>query len=271
MLKQRIGTALVLAPLGIFAVLYMMPHQFWWLLASLFAMAGWEWALFVDIHNFWLRLTAALVVALAVVIGANYASQQAIAISAAGVLFWIIAAFYLARASLQSSSAWAARLFKGLYGLLLILIGAYALGALFTLPNGRYWLLLLLLLIWAADVGAYIVGRTLGRHQLAPRVSPGKTWEGVLGGLLLAIVVALVASYLMNLQIGQLWLLLAVSLTTVGASVVGDLFISLMKRQAGLKDAGRIFPGHGGVLDRFDSLIAAAPVFLLGKHLLELF
>jgi phosphatidate cytidylyltransferase len=270
LLRQRVGTALVLAPLGLLAVLYLKPQQFWWLLAALFAVAGWEWARLVDVHNFWLRLAAALVVALGVVTGAQFAVQESTMTGAAGVLIWIIASVCLARWDLQSTRGWPGRLFKGLFGLLLLLIGAYALGALFDRPNGRYGLLLLLLLIWAADIGAYIVGRSLGQHKLAPRVSPGKTWEGVLGGVSLAIVVALIASKWMTLQAGQLWWLLAVSLATVGVSVVGDLFISLMKRQAGLKDAGRIFPGHGGVLDRFDSLIAAAPVFLLGKHLLGL-
>lgn len=262
---------MVLAPLGILAVLYLTPQQFWWLLAGLFAVAGWEWARFVEVHNIWLRLVLALVVALGVVMGEEHLASQELALTGtAGVLVWIIASLWLANSDLRPTKSCTGRLFKGLFGLLLILIGAYALGTLFSQPNGRYWLLLLLLLVWAADVGAYIAGRTLGRHKLAPRVSPGKTWEGVFGGLLLTSVVALIASRWMTLQPGQLWWLLAVGLATVAISVVGDLFISLMKRQAGLKDAGRIFPGHGGVLDRFDSLIAAAPVFLLGKHLLGL-
>ena len=268
MLRQRVGTALVLAPLGLFAVLYLKPQQFWWLLAVLFAVAGWEWVRLVDVRNHWLRLAAALVVALGVVMGAQFAAQESTMTGVAGVLIWIIASVCLARCDLRATKGWPGRLFKGLFGLLLLLTGAYALGALFDQVNGRYWLLLLLLLIWAADIGAYIAGRTMGRHKLAPRVSPGKTWEGVLGGLSLATVVALIAGNWMTLQAGQLWWLLAASLVTVAISVVGDLFISLMKRQAGLKDAGRIFPGHGGVLDRFDSLIAAAPVFLLCKHLL---
>lgn len=270
MLKQRVGTALVLAPLGILAVLYLMPQQFWWLLAALFAVAGYEWARFVEVRNLWLRLLTAVVIAVVVVAGASWATAQSTITATTGVLLWIIASAWLARAGLEPTRNTSELAFKGVFGLLLILNGAFALGVLFTQPDGRYWLLLLLLLIWGADVGAYIAGRTLGRHKLAPRVSPGKTWEGVAGGVLLSMIVALVASQWMNLQAGQLGWLLIMSMSTVAISIVGDLFISLMKRQAGLKDAGRIFPGHGGVLDRFDSLIAAAPMFLLGKYLLGL-
>jgi phosphatidate cytidylyltransferase len=212
----------------------------------------------------------ALAVALVVVTGASWATAQSTLTAAAGVLIWVIASIWLARSDLEPAKELSKRIAKGIFGLFLIVIGAFALGILFAQPDGRYWLLLLLLLVWAADVGAYIAGRTLGRHKLAPRVSPGKTWEGVLGGFLLAMVVVLIASQWMTLQSGQLGWLLAMITATVGISVVGDLFISLMKRQAGLKDAGRIFPGHGGVLDRFDSLIAAAPMYLLGKHLLGL-
>jgi len=265
-----VGTALVRARLGILAVRYVSPRQFWWLLASLFAVGGWEWARFIAIEAPWQRLLAALLVAILVIIGAAVASQQLLVIGAGGALLWILALLWLALGRLEANQQPLARLSKGLFGLLLIVTGALALGALYGQTHGRYWLLLLLLLIWAADVGAYLAGRTLGRHKLAPRVSPGKTWEGVAGGVILATGLALLASHWIDLQPGQLVRLLAVCLATVAISVVGDLFISLMKRQAGLKDAGRIFPGHGGVLDRFDSLIAAAPIFLLGLQFLGL-
>jgi phosphatidate cytidylyltransferase len=246
----------------------MTPQQFWWLLACLFAVGGWEWARFVEIRNTWLRLAVAATMPLAIIGLSRLMTPDPVVIGAIGIVIWMIASLWLALTDLQPTTSQKGLLFKGLFGLLLMLIGACALGLLFAQTHGRYWLLLLLLLVWAADVGAYIAGRTLGRHKLAPRVSPGKTWEGVIGGLLLASIVALIASRWMTLEPSQLWLVLIVGLATVSISVVGDLFISLMKRQAGLKDAGRIFPGHGGVLDRFDSLIAAAPIFLLGKVLI---
>jgi phosphatidate cytidylyltransferase len=124
----------------------------------------------------------------------------------------------------------------------------------------------LLLLVGAADIGAFFAGRTFGRLKLAPRVSPAKTWEGVLGGLAAAALVAAAGARLFDLpRVAFLSLCLGVALI----SVVGDLTESMFKRHAGLKDSGSVFPGHGGVLDRIDSVTAAAPLFLLGLRWLE--
>jgi phosphatidate cytidylyltransferase len=127
-----------------------------------------------------------------------------------------------------------------------------------------YLVVLLLLLVWSADTGAFFVGRRYGRHRLADRVSPGKTWEGVIGGLLAGASVALLCSAPLALGANERLLFVFVCLVTVLFSVLGDLFESLVKRQAGVKDSGRLLPGHGGLLDRIDSLTAAAPVFALG-------
>jgi phosphatidate cytidylyltransferase len=121
--------------------------------------------------------------------------------------------------------------------------------------------LFLLVLVWAADVGAYVVGRWIGKTKLAPRVSPGKTWEGVLGGLITAMLFATLALPLIRLPALPF---LALCCAVVMISVIGDLTESLFKRFAGVKDSGTLFPGHGGVLDRIDSVTAAAPFFVLG-------
>ena len=114
-------------------------------------------------------------------------------------------------------------------------------------------LLFALLVVWAADIGAYFVGKRFGRVKLAPNISPGKTWEGVLGGMLL--------SYWFEARLAAL---LPFCLGVAGVSIIGDLTVSMFKRTAGVKDSGKLFPGHGGVLDRIDSVAAAAPVFALG-------
>jgi phosphatidate cytidylyltransferase len=132
-------------------------------------------------------------------------------------------------------------------------------------PDGRTLLLYLLVLIAAADVGAYFGGRSLGRHKLAPRVSPGKTWEGFIAGMLAAAAAAAAGAALFGAPIGP-WI--AVCVVTALVSVVGDLAESMFKRRVGLKDSSNLLPGHGGVLDRVDSLTAAGPMFLLGLHLL---
>jgi phosphatidate cytidylyltransferase len=131
-------------------------------------------------------------------------------------------------------------------------------------PLGHKLAMTVLAIVWAADVGAYTFGRAFGRIKLAPAVSPGKTWEGVSGGLVSAAVAAWVAAILIDLPAGAL---LAIGALTALASVVGDLGVSVFKRNAGLKDTGTLLPGHGGVMDRIDSLIAAIPVFVLGLML----
>ena len=131
-------------------------------------------------------------------------------------------------------------------------------------PEGSWLILLLLLTVWAADTGAYFAGKTFGKNKLAPHISPGKTREGLLGGLIAAPLVALLAANLMplaNVDSGKIFML---SLVTALVSVGGDLMISLHKRTSGFKDSSNLLPGHGGVLDRIDSLIAAAPFFALG-------
>jgi phosphatidate cytidylyltransferase len=143
---------------------------------------------------------------------------------------------------------------------------AVALGRLVELePDGQALLLFLLVLIAAADVGAYFGGRRFGRRKLAPRVSPGKTLEGLVAGFATAGLAAAAGAYLLGFP-ALPWLALCLLVALV--SVVGDLSESMFKRRAGLKDSGALLPGHGGILDRIDSVTAASPVFLLGLHLL---
>ncbi len=135
---------------------------------------------------------------------------------------------------------------------------------------GSWWVLLLLLVIWATDIGAYFAGRTFGKRKLAARISPAKTIAGFFGGLLSAVLVSLLAvHFIPQIELGPGQLIPLVLMTSL-VSVGGDLFISLHKRISGCKDAGGLFPGHGGVLDRIDSLLAGAPFFALGKHFLSL-
>ena len=126
---------------------------------------------------------------------------------------------------------------------------------------GVEYLLFTLLIVWLADGGAYFAGKAFGRVKLAPGISPGKTWEGVVGGMLLVVVLALAGAVYMDASIA---VLLPFCLAVGALSVVGDLTVSMFKRTVGLKDSGSLFPGHGGVLDRIDSLSAAAPLFALG-------
>ena len=128
------------------------------------------------------------------------------------------------------------------------------------------------MIVWAADIGAYFSGRTFGKRKLAPQISPGKTWAGAYGALAAGVVVtALGGWWLLDVHGGQLIGLAVLAAVTVGASIVGDLIESLMKRHAQVKDSGTMIPGHGGMMDRLDSVFAALPVFAAGVMLLNLF
>jgi phosphatidate cytidylyltransferase len=139
-----------------------------------------------------------------------------------------------------------------------------------SLPYGQYWALLALLIVWAADIGAYFSGRFLGKRKLAPRISPRKTWAGAWGALIAGILVAIIGGMLLKLHGGKLLSLAVLAALTSIAAIIGDLIESLMKRHAEVKDSGHVFPGHGGLLDRLDSVFTALPVFAAGKLLLGL-
>ncbi|MGP5551451.1 phosphatidate cytidylyltransferase [Psychrobacter namhaensis] len=156
------------------------------------------------------------------------------------------------------------------YGKKLALMGAVILTAAITAmfylwQLSAWWLLYVFLLVWSADSGAYFVGRKLGRRKMAPNVSPNKSVEGLAGGLVTGLLVVIGIS-VFNLQLTSVSLIafVALSALTILASVLGDLFESMLKRRADIKDSGNILPGHGGVLDRIDSLLAATPIFALG-------
>lgn len=146
-------------------------------------------------------------------------------------------------------------------GLLILLPAWQGLVFIKQQPLGNWLIMAVMVLVWGADIGAYFSGKAFGKRKLAPQVSPGKSWEGVYGGLLLSLVIAAVVGLVAGWSIGQIILGLLGAAVVVFISVVGDLTESMFKRQAGIKDSSNLLPGHGGVLDRIDSLTAAIPVF----------
>ena len=144
----------------------------------------------------------------------------------------------------------------GLLGFVIMLGAWLSLVVIQQREDGPLWLLWLFLLVWGADIGAYFAGRAFGRHKLAPQVSPGKTWEGVLGGISLAGIAC--GGILLAWQPGPEAMLLGM-FALIFVSVVGDLLVSVAKRATGVKDTGTLLPGHGGVMDRIDSIVAVLP------------
>jgi phosphatidate cytidylyltransferase len=262
MLRTRILTAAVLACI-LLGGLFLLPPP-WTVLAfgAAFALSAWEWASFGALRGKWPRFAYALCVALLLALGWFWTAEPAhlMILLAAAVAWWVSALLWLCLGPTRHRST------------LVLLCGAavlvppfVALGRLEIttrgFASGPVAVLWLVLLVVAADVGAYFAGRSLGRRKLAPRVSPGKTWEGVGGGLALVSLVAVCGAMYFRLPA-----LAAIGFgCAVGIfSVIGDLTESMFKRAAGLKDSGAWLPGHGGLLDRLDSVTAAAPLYALG-------
>lgn len=181
----------------------------------------------------------------------------------ASILIWLLSVRWVRAYPEKDNWYNPSLLFLG--GLLIIA----AVTAIFSLWQfSPWWLMYVFLLVWGADSGAYFVGRKFGMRKLAPHVSPNKSVEGLLGGLLTSTIIILIfALTYLDLALIPFLFFLLLSLVTVIASVQGDLLESMIKRRAGIKDSGRILPGHGGVLDRVDSLLAAAPIFAAGMYI----
>lgn len=278
MTKTRILAALVMAPAAIAAVL-LLPTQWLMLLSALLFLAAlWEWLKLSDIEDTLARsvlLACNLALMVALVWGSRSSHAGALPlfqlVVVFGVVWWLLALLWLRHYDFASDHAGNGRIFKLAAGTLAVVPAWCALAVIHHgEPHGPGWLLLALLLVWAADSGAYFAGRQFGGkwfggRRLAPRISPNKTLEGLLGGVALAMLVAIAGALLIGAGAAQLPAIALVAALTVLFSVAGDLFESLLKRHVGAKDSGTLIPGHGGVLDRVDSVLAALPVFALGK------
>jgi phosphatidate cytidylyltransferase len=261
-LRKRIITAVVLAVIVV-AIVLLTPPVATLVLLTLFALAGaWEWSAFLRISSPLGRaLYVAFLAALMPVISHVTATADGLNIVLVGtVVWWLVALVWILFAP-HSVSVWSA----ALAGVLALLPAWLALVRLLDLPHGPQWMLFTLVLVFAADIGAFFAGRRFGRVRLAPEVSPGKTWEGVFGGLAAGALVAIAGSAWFGVPAR---VFLPLCLAVVAFSIIGDLTESLLKRFAGLKDSGTLFPGHGGVMDRFDSVTGAAPVLLFGLTVL---
>ena len=281
MTRTRVLAALLMAPLAIAAVLLLPTPWLVAVVAIVFLGALWEWFRLAEIDDPLQRtmlLFANLLLMAALVWGSPTDDGGSLVLfklaSMIGVVWWLLAMLWLLHFDFASDHDTHARVFKLGAGTLAVVPAWCAMGVIHaTGPNGHQWLLLALFLVWAADTGAYFAGRTFGGklfggRKLAPRISPNKTIEGLLGGVVLAVVVALVGAKLIGTNTGALLSVIAVAIVTVLFSVVGDLFESLLKRHINVKDSSNLIPGHGGVLDRVDSVLAALPVFALGKAVL---
>ncbi len=257
MLKERILTAIVAGSALLLVLFVLPPLAAEIMIAAFFLAAAWEWSGLLKLESRAARLGyVALIGALLVIVGWLLPSEETVdVVLRIGLAWWF--------AALVWAFFWPTRILKPVgwvCGALVIVPAYVALVELYKLQPGV--LLFVLIIVWSADIGAYFTGKRFGRVQLAPNISPGKTWEGVIGGLSAVVVVLVLASrYWLRIDIA---VIVPFCLAVATVSIVGDLTVSMFKRNAGLKDSGKVFPGHGGVLDRIDSVAAAAPLFALG-------
>ena len=265
MLLQRILTAIPLAALVIWLILYQPTEVFIYLLVVVSLIAAFEWCKLSGYSILWVNLAYALLVtaiSIAVILKASQIIEWLVYISA---LFWLIVTFKIKSIKPKTNLTLASPQ-KIMIGLLVIPTAVLSMWSVHRSADGAEWLMYGLALIWVADIGAYFSGKKFGKNKLAVNISPGKTIEGLIGALVFTTLYTLLAAYYFELNTVQLISLVSISLVLTIISVVGDLYESVLKREAGLKDSGNILPGHGGILDRIDSVLAAMPVFSVSLH-----
>ncbi len=272
MIKQRVITALVLAPLMIGGIFFLPYSEFGYFIALIAALGAWEWANISGYSNQLVRVGYS-----ALVLAALYLSYLMLDateyILAAGALWWLLA-FALVWHYPNGTGVWASRPVRALLGFFVLVPMWLGFMVLKGMEHSSLLIVYLMLVVWGADTGAYFTGKAFGKAKLAPHVSPGKSWAGFWGGLATSMLVMAGFAYyvhhtIQTLDASALSHLALITVATALVSLLGDLVESMMKRQRGIKDSSSLLPGHGGVLDRIDSMTAAVPVFAFLLLLLD--
>lgn len=269
-LAKRLLTAAVLIPFVVWLVMYSSEIIYLAVLSLIIFIAGYEWAALSGVQFKTGRLALALTMLVFSLSLCLLNDASLLAIFYAAILFWLLMIACIItkpKALLELEIQRGVMLLLGLLVMGLTFISLYQIREGFE--QGPQLLMYLLLLIWIADSGAYFAGRAFGTHKLSPLISPGKSIEGVVGGLFACLLFALFARH--YFMIDNAVVFIVMSLFIAAVSVFGDLFESLIKRRAKVKDSGSLLPGHGGILDRIDSLIAAAPVFISCALITQIF
>jgi len=265
MLLQRILTAVPLAILAVWFVLTQSTESLFYALLFFIAISAWEWAMLCGFNDALTRIVYVLVISSAIFLVNFLLTDKWLDIHlllTVTVIWWFLVIYKMsvshpAEASDKPSVA------KLMMGLIVLVPPVAAMLYIHLQPQGAYWLLYTISLVWVADTGAYFSGKKFGKNKLAPKLSPGKTREGFYGAVFATGLYSILAGYLLELNFIQLVELLIIGFFATIFSVAGDLFISWLKRERGVKDTGAILPGHGGILDRIDSIMPSAPLFAL--------
>lgn len=259
MLKQRFITGFVVI-LALFSGIYFLPPLWFFIvLTAIGAAASIEWAkMYQSMGKLGVAIYPCGVIALSLAL--YYFRDFAILFYLVGTALWLGFTVLVLNAATKRLPNWLTE-----YSVFAIItLAVFAMVQLLAMPNGKFWLMGMIILVGVADSAAYFVGRRFGKSKLAPHISPGKTREGLIGGLLAVWAVALICGVLIwSEDYSQIFVFALIFLVCALFSVIGDLYLSLQKRICGVKDSGSILPGHGGILDRIDSALAVAPVYTL--------
>ncbi|WP_100655884.1 phosphatidate cytidylyltransferase [Alteromonas flava] len=278
MLKQRIITALILAPLALIAILFLPVFEFQIAIAGVVSIGAYEWAKMSGLNSRMYKAVYTLLALTICIFFAQVVEQNLIwyqgqlnavyrYILGVACVWWLFSLAMII-AYPRFSAFWKHSIvIRAIFGLFTLIPTWVAVVSLRTSLYevdpfyGASLIFYVLGIVWAADIGAFFVGVKFGKHKLRPNVSPGKTLEGLLGGVTASIAIIAFAALHYQVDPSRIWLHIVIGALTVGVSALGDLNESMFKRCAGIKDSGKILPGHGGVMDRIDSLTAAFPVF----------
>jgi phosphatidate cytidylyltransferase len=267
MFKQRVITAVALAAAFLALLLNLSALAFSLVISLLVVIAGWEWSNLIKLSSVLAKAGYLLFLSLSMAAASywlglfeRFDQARAQQMFQVAVALWAIIFLWI-QGYPSSAILWASRPILGLLGLLLLTFTWAAVASILHHESGQWLLLLAIAIIALADIGGYIAGNLLGKHKLAPIISPGKTWEGFAGGMFfqLLLIVGLV-TVLPDVVLSSLFILI---IPVALYSVLGDLFESMLKRHSGVKDSSQLLPGHGGVLDRIDGIMAALPLFAL--------
>lgn len=265
MLKTRIMTAGILLPLLVWLLLYATPFEFLEATFVIIIVGSFEWARLAGFTHFAAKFLYFYIVCLLLIFAFFISSTLIFAFS---LVWWLTALILIIK--YPAWKPWSTRLIRGIMGAFVLIPFIIGLNHLRSWPQGNIVIILLLALIFIADTAAYFAGKRFGKTKLAPWVSPGKTVEGVIGALIVSFFyLSILMLFTDNLIFYKKVLFVLIGLITVLFSIVGDLFESMLKRIVGVKDSSMLLPGHGGLLDRIDSLTAAVPIFIIGMELLN--
>ncbi len=255
-LQKRVATAVVLIPTVLYLIFFLENPEFKIAMSVVLVLASWEWSRLIGLKEL---PAQAVYIFLALVLAFVSQFLPSALIYLFGGVWWLMAV-YLVATYPESEALWEDKLpIKAIIGYA-ILIPTW-LGVVELQAQSPWLMMFVFVLVWAADIGAYFFGRKFGKNKLAPKVSPGKSIEGLLGGLVVSLFIGLLLKNLVGLNELSIIQSIAIFTTVVLFSVLGDLSESLFKRSSGVKDSSQLLPGHGGILDRIDSLTAAVPVY----------